>query len=83
MGKSLPTDTVQRITQRTKVRLNRISHACGMGLVEVVSNTTSRAGIFTSFKQANGGSAYLPAIGALKFNSGLFDIHRLIFKVLR
>jgi hypothetical protein len=77
MANSLPTDTVQRITQCTKVRLNRISHACGMGLVEVVSNTTSRAGIFTSFKQANGGSAYLPTIGALKFNSVGMGIHRL------
>lgn len=77
MANSLPTDTVQRITQRTKVCLNRISHACGMGLVKVVSNTTSRAGIFTSFKQANCWSAYLPAIGALKFNSVGMGIHRL------
>lgn len=77
MGNSLPTDTVQRITQRTQVRFNRIAQACGVGLVEVVSNTTSRAGVFTSFKQANRGSAYLAAIGALKFNSVGMCIHRL------
>ena len=77
MANSLPTDTVQRITQRTEVRFNRISHACGMGLVEVVSNTTSRAGIFTSLKQANCWSAHIPTIGAIKFNSVGMGIHRL------
>lgn len=78
MGKSLPTDTVQRITQRTQVRFNRIAQACRMGFVKVVSNTTGRAGIFTSFKQANCWSAHIPAIGAFKFNSVGMGIHLFV-----
>lgn len=77
MANSLPTDAVQRITQRTQVRFNRIAQACRMGFIKVVSNTTGWAGIFTSFKQANCWPAYIPAIGALKFNSVGMCIHRL------
>jgi len=77
MANSLPSNSIQGICQLAKVRLNRITQACCMGLVEVVSSTTGRAGIFTCFKQSNGGAAYLSAIGALKFNSVGMGIHRL------
>lgn len=78
MANLFPADTVQRITQRKQVRFNRIAQACGMGFVKVVSNTTGRAGIFTSFKQANCWSAYIPTIRAFKFNSVGMGIHLFV-----
>ena len=76
-------NTAQRLMQGRQVALDSVSQSCGVRFVEVMGFAAMWACVAASFKQANGGSAYLPAIGALKFDSGLFDVHRLIFKVLR